>query len=702
MTRIEPPKLAAWMLENLIPAAERDEAVAGDLEEHLRAGRSDAWYWRQAATAVATGWAQYLGRRRAMLVFALLWSMLAPAWITVIDRAENSSSLFGELWKMDWPGSTLSTFFVWLILNVAFVWAGILVFVAFHAHYASRFNRNRVRQALLLVPAIFLPLYFTTFVITNLLAYPGLVVDRHTLSVLSELTDARKWAVIIRIPYLLTMVFALWRVVPRIRIGSAGMATADGGWAGAVPLNQAVFDQSTLQRFFAFVVAAGAINAMISGFVLCRLPESYAPSLSSLLLRAAFYVALGAAGGTAGAWLYWNNPASPFRDSAPVNFRLFALACAVGWIWIPALIILYEQITALTAIVAAVAAFALAAGLRRIPMDLAPEHPAFAFWRWEQPELFSDPLLHPQAEGSGMIIAVAIYAGGFAIVMHSFLVASGLLALAAFLLGWRRTVQRREPRSHEIARAVFRLGIIALPAIVITAWALLTGVAYRNRMAAEAAAQAASGESNAAGKAAAKSAARGVGGYESVILWPYPEKKQIVAPLLTQSSLLAPGSTRPLTIRFDGPYWYLQPPDQQPRADAHQAHGSPLAVGIEANNSLPLVMEARQRLSTPIALARCGSIEVDLENRDQHLGVVGVVLLLEDSSSPGHLQLDAGRLQLVTGEPETSGLQSFRFRLPLRGSIRRFDSIAVMLLPESGHGHVAPRIAVRELQLYPR
>ena len=242
MARIEPPKLAEWLLENLIPAAERDEAVAGDLEEHLRAGRSDAWYWRQAVTAVATGWAQYLSRRRAMLVFALLWSMLAPAWITVIDRAENSSSLFGELWKMDWPGSTLSTFFVWFILNVAFVWAGILVFVTVHARFAHGFDRKRVRQALLLVPAIFLPLYFATFVAMNLVVYPGIVVDRRTLTVLSELTDARKWAVVIRVPYLLTMVGALWRVVPRIRIGSAGVGSADGSWAGAAPWTQSAVD----------------------------------------------------------------------------------------------------------------------------------------------------------------------------------------------------------------------------------------------------------------------------------------------------------------------------------------------------------------------------------------------------------------------------------------------------------------------------
>ncbi len=89
------------------------------------------------------------------------------------------------------------------------------------------------------------------------------------------------------------------------------------------------------------MVAAGLMNALICGIVLCRLPESHAPSLSSLLLRAAIYVALGAVAGSAGAWVYWNNPASPYRDAAPIDFRLFALVSAAGWIWVPAAIVLY-------------------------------------------------------------------------------------------------------------------------------------------------------------------------------------------------------------------------------------------------------------------------------------------------------------------------------------------------------------------------
>ena len=695
MARIEPPKLAAWLLENLIPRAERDEALAGDLEEHYRAGRSDAWYWRQAATAVATGWTQYLSRRGTMLVFALLWSMLAPAWHVTINGIEDSH----DLWNRAWPLAFLG----WTGLSAAFLWAGLMVYRFVHKCIGKPIPRKDIQRAFWKVPLVFVPVAGVTFVVTALFQYsvPGLASPRLAATSWGQITDLGIFADVIRIPYFVALLVALWGTTHRF--GNPGSVFADSDQGAFSPGSAAGRPAPWLpERFFAFVVAAGVINALLCGFLLCRLPDAHSPSLSSLLLRAAIYAAVGALAGTAGAWLYWNNPASPFRDSAPVDFRLFALACAAGWMWMPALILLYQQVTALTALVAAIAAFALAAGLRRIPMDFATEGPASAFRRCEETELFSDSFLRPRAEGSGALIAVAIYAAGFAVVWHSFLGAGALLGLAAFLLGWRRTVQRREPRSHEMVRAVFRLGVIAAPAVLVTAWALLTGVGYRNRMAAEAAAQAAEGKANANEKAAAKTAAHGFGGYESVILWPYPEKKQIVAPILTQSSLLAPGTTRPLTIRFDGPYWYLQPPDQRPGSDAHQANGSPLGVRIEANNSIPLVMEARQRLGESVPLTRCGRIEVELENRDEHLGVVAVVLLLEDSSSKGRPQLDAGRQQLVTGEPETSGMQSFQFRLPLHGPIRRFDSVAVMLLPESGHDRIGPRVAVRELRLYPR
>src|SRR6202041_1640169 len=111
-----------------------------------------------------------------------------------------------------------------------------------------------------------------------------------------------------------------------------------------------------------------------------------------------------------------------------------------------------------------------------------------------------------------------------------------------------------------------------------------------------------------------------IGGYESLILWPYPERKQIVPPLPIEESLLGPGATHPMVLRFNGAYWYVQPPDKRPGPMAHEAHGTPLGVNIQSNNSSPVVMDAHQNLSTSIPITRCRQIEVGIENSDNKAG----------------------------------------------------------------------------------
>ncbi|HWE84329.1 MAG TPA: hypothetical protein VG267_05255 [Terracidiphilus sp.] len=699
MARIEPPNLAAWMLEHLIPAAERDEAVAGDLEEHFRAGRSDAWYWRQAGAAIATGWAQYLARRRVMIVFALLWSMLAPVWYVTVNDVEAAHN-FDRAWQLLGPLWLPFVLIGWTGLHAAFLWAGLMVYQFVHAMMGRPIPRKEIRRAFWIVSLVLPLVYGITFVISFIFtalygdSVTGLQHAKLAATLLGQIADLGVSADLVRIPYFVALLAALWGTTHRFAPHSA-LADAVQASDSAKPAPPAI------GRFLTFVVIAGIVNALISGFLLCRLPDAHAPTLSSLLLRAACYVALGAVAGIAGAWIYWNHPASPFRDTAPVNFRLFVLLCAAGWIWMPALIIFSEQATAITAFIAAIAAFALAAGLRTVPLDFAPARPSAPPWRDTQSDLFADAFLRPQFDGVGLIVALAIYLGGVTIADRSYMTASLLLALAGFLIGWLRTVQRREPAPHGFVRATLRLAIFVLPAVLLTTWALLTGVAHRNRVAAEAAAEAADGAPKATRKAAS-SAAHGLGGYESVILWPYPEKKQIVAPLPLQSSLLAPGTTRPFTIQFDGMYWYLQPPDQRPGPDTHQAHGSPLGIRIASNNSLPLIMEARQRLATPIPLARCGQIDVDIENREQRVSVIGLALILEDSTASPHEQIVVGRQRIVSGDPDQAALQTFHFKLPPPSRFRRFDGITLMLLPEMQSASQGPRIAIRELRLYPR
>jgi hypothetical protein len=708
MKRQEPPAAATWLLEHLTPV-DRDEALAGDLLEDFRSGRTDGWYWRQALAAFAVAWSRYFAQRRSMLLFVLLWSMMAPAWTAIVDRIERQAGLLGPIWRMDAPFSTLSTLGLWLLLHLAFLWAGILVYFAAWAGSRETLRLSSIVRACGVASALFLPIYFGTFVLMNLIEFPGPMVDRRTLTPLGEIADLRLWAMAVRVPYLLTMLLAMWRATRIARASRESGALGDGEFVlPSARQMAAALDPFTLKRFFAFVVGAGLLNALIAGFLVCQLPEAHDPTMRALLERAAAYVAFGALAGIVGAWIYWNNPSSPFRENSPLPFRLFALVCANGWVWVPAVVILCEQVSAAAGLVAMIGAWALAVGLRKATSPLFGAVAVHgADWCAEEPPLFAESLHREPWEAHGYLIALCLYGGGWALVDRSNMTAGVLLASSAFLFAWKRTHARS--RAHEggdeYKRAALRLAGVAAAAVLVTAWALVEGVAHRNEVQALNALLAEREAREAANSA--KETAKG-GGYVSVILWPYQEKKQIVPPLPERGELLAPGTKQPVVVRFDGAYWYLQPPEEKPGLRAHQAHGTPLAVGIKANNSFPLMMEAHQNLGAPIRLARCSEIEVEVLNQDNRAGTIAMALVLTNSALAGEPNLALGEQPVVSTEPEhfvtkTAPVhEKLRFAVPTRGRIRAFNEITVMLIPDSGHSEVGPRIAIQQFEFVPR
>ena len=78
MRKAAPPLVAAWLLEHLT-IGPRNEALTGDLLEEFRSGRSARWYWRQVLGAIIFGLSRAVGSQGTAALFALLWSMLAPA-----------------------------------------------------------------------------------------------------------------------------------------------------------------------------------------------------------------------------------------------------------------------------------------------------------------------------------------------------------------------------------------------------------------------------------------------------------------------------------------------------------------------------------------------------------------------------------------------------------------------------------------------
>jgi hypothetical protein len=704
MHRTEPPPQATWLLEHLTSGA-RNDALAGDLLEEFRAGRSHGWYWRQVSNACLVSWTHSLALRGPMLVFALFWSALAPAWEVVVDRLWKSEVAFA------WPAALVG----WIALNATFLWAGVLVYLIACTFLGKAIRRPEAHRAFAIALLIFPPVAFAIFVLANLYWYsvPGLAEARLAGTSLAQLADFSILANLIRIPYCIALVSALWNSIPtpKRKIPSLSDGRKDDLFtnAGAIAFASAP-DPFTVRQFFAFMVGAGLINALIAGFALCRLPGANNPSIASLLCRAACYVAIGAAAGVIGAYLYWQNPWSPFREKTPVPFPLFALVCASGWVWIPSIVIFSEALSAGAALAAMIAALLLASGLRNATYFVLA--PATSGPTSSDALLFEESLYRAPADLVGFAIALCLYTALVALAARWILSAATLVALAAALFGWKKTVPQGPDvtTGREYKRATLRMAFAVMPAILVSAWALLDGVAYRNRVQAalDSTSPSLTAPRSIEGKQNPLKPANGVGGYESVILWPYPETKQIVAPVLHTPSFLVPGTLKPIVLRFTGAYWYLQPPHQLPGLMAHQAHGSPLRTKIESSDDIPLVMDAHQDLPAVIPLARCREIDIDVENDDNRQGPIAVALLLGVGPYTAHQTVYLGQQQIVSSLPQhfqfksTPVTETLRFAVPAKASLQGFNEITVMILPGTEHLLVAPRIALRQFQFFAR
>ena len=703
----EPPRFACWILEHCAPGHE--DALAGDLLEELRAGRSERWYWHQVLSALANRWLHVLGTRGTMLLFTILWSSLAPAWTVFLDKAIPRPNPAEEFWRMDAAFGDLSSFRIWLASNLAFLWAGMLIYVLSHNSFARRFKRKDLLRGFIIAAPTFLLAYFGTFVAMNLLAYPGPTLPRFSMTPLGEIFDLRMSALALRVPFFVTLACALWEARPCSAFGVREPLAATafepasfeehrmfGGKDGGR-------SQSELLRL---LVLAGLVNASIAAVLLCRLPASHTPSLRLLLLRAVAYVGCGALAGTVGAWWYWRRAFGSLGSSLPLPFLHFALTCAVGWVWVPAVVLLAGQDAPAAAGVAALGAALLALGLRRA-LPLLDETPFSSVP--EERELFADALRAPPSEGEGYAIASCIYLAGFALNAHETLVASGLLASAVYVYFWKATHAPAGAAQGRLgnAGAVRRLVRTAIPAALVTLWALLDGVAHRDRAGQRSAASAhVNTDRSEKGRRSDLSAA--LDGYESIVLWSKPPKKEIVAPLPLASVHDDVRLRKPLVIPFDGAYWYFQPPSQRPGPHAHIAHGSPLAVDIHSTTTLPLTMSAHENLARPLRLNCCGTIDVGIENRENRPGELALALVLIDNTARGKPSLYLGQHAIVSSQPDHFAEKSvavhetLRFAIPTYAPLKRFDEMALVVMSDTGWMDRGARVAIVQFELEPR
>ena len=717
MIRREPPPIASWALEHLT-TGDQDEALAGDLLEHYRAGRSDAWFWRQVIASCVLSWWQSLTARGPALVFALAWSLLAPAWKAALDRIADPLS-FERAWQtvgLLWLPIGLIG---WTALHAAFLWIGLLVYQLAHTITGLPLARKDLRRAFWIATLALPPISGLVFVFAGIyyFSWPGLAHATLAHTALGQIADLGILPDLIRVPYFAAFLFALCAIAPLQRRsqrepqpGTSSSGAQSSVFSGTIALAAAP-RQTSPARFIAFMAGVGLMNALIAAVIVCRLPDQTSPSLASVLIRAACYVALALAGGVIGAYIYWQSPWAVNHRQPPIPFSLVALVCASGWVWIPSMILFGDSLSAGAAIVATIATYALISGLRRASYFMpAPGHSITAP---SETRLFEESLYRPPADLAGYAIALSLYAAGASLAAGSNYGAACLLTVGAALFAWRRTIPR--DRLHEsrlqYRSAAIRVATAVIPAILVTAWALLDGVSHRNRAAAAAGLNnnpSLSTFKNGVQRPKIVTATYRVGGYESVILWPLPQKKQIVPPVSSSLALFGPDNKRPFIIRFDGPYTYVQPPDKQPGPNAHQVHGTPLDANIHSSNALPVVMQAHQNLLTSVPVAQCRQIDVQIENRDNLAGRVSLALLLTNDNSVHGRTIYVGQQPIASTDPQhftlktEPAVETLHFVVPVSSPGQKFTGITVMLLPDVEHKFIAPRIALEQFEILPR
>ncbi len=189
----------------------------------------------------------------------------------------------------------------------------------------------------------------------------------------------------------------------------------------------------------------------------------------------------------------------------------------------------------------------------------------------------------------------------------------------------------------------------------------------------------------------------------------YPEAEphsRLVAPPLPATTGFGPTSSDPLSIPFDGVYWFWRGPSNRPPSNSVVMHGSPAARFFRSTDGDGMSMEARQNLGFMVDPKRYGAIELFIENHDPFPNTVSILLKIRDTTVPGQPILSLG-MEAVSAPASSTGsgtatTQILRFRIPRAIAIGSFDELTVSYYLKGARSDRSARIAIERFRLVPR
>jgi hypothetical protein len=195
--------------------------------------------------------------------------------------------------------------------------------------------------------------------------------------------------------------------------------------------------------------------------------------------------------------------------------------------------------------------------------------------------------------------------------------------------------------------------------------------------------------------------------FAGVELYPSVESHtKLVAPPLPGTRSLGLDRSDPLSIPFEGVYWFWRGPSDRPPLNSVVMHGSPSARFFRSVEGDGMSMEARQNLGFEVDPKRYGAIEVDIVNADPFPNTVSILLRIRNTIVPGKPTVTLGMEEVATPASSIANgnpvAQVLRFPIPSTVRIGSFDELTVSYYLKGARSDRSARIAIERFRLVPR
>lgn len=182
-----------------------------------------------------------------------------------------------------------------------------------------------------------------------------------------------------------------------------------------------------------------------------------------------------------------------------------------------------------------------------------------------------------------------------------------------------------------------------------------------------------------------------------------PHTKLVAPPLQTKGGTGA-SHADPLSIPFDGVYWFWRGPSDGPPSNAVVMHGSPSAQFFRSTDGDGMSMEAKQNLGFAVDPRSYGAIEVDIQNADPFPNSVSILLKIRNTALVNKPIQSLGMENVLTPASSKShaATQTLRFHLPVRLAMGSFDELTVSYYLKGARSNRSARIAIERFRLVPR